>query len=766
MHLANITELKAIRNNLSVALGHQKSEIRFLSEAAKRSDEEHLIAIGICQRSLDELLTQAQQVSRQDEDVAKTSDILNSLKFAEMWTRQEDIFEAYPDTFKWIFDIDTTPFQDWLEHGSGVFWINGKAGSGKSTLMKYLAHHERTMHLLNQWAGQKRLVFANFYFWDSGFRTQKTHRGLLRSLLFQILGKCPELVPLVCAERWTTSNYLGVESWSRASLSTALRRVLAQQHLPARFCFFIDGLDEYEGEQDTLIRDLEAISELRTTDIKICVSSRPWNVFRKAYGRRESLSLTLQDLTKSDMAQYIRGELGNDSRFQRLCDSNYSATRLLDELEDRAQGVFLWVFLVVRSLLRGLSEDDDMDDLMARLKALPTDLNLYFRHILDSIEDIYRRQTALALQMAQSAGSLPLLVFWYLPNYIANPDFSIDLEIRPVSRTDVATAIREQATTFVNKWCKDLLEVHHAWNETASQPFVGYKVVFLHRSVKDFLATEDIQTMLSQYTGQRSVWYAMTSLHLARTKALPARSQAKAFTTIAEDVMACAKQCEQHDQLTPYHILRELDKVGKYHIPEHKNRPWTMELPHERKKSLGPAGTDNFAALTVRSGLFLFMTKALKEDLFELDSRDKGRLLFNQLSYADDDQNYQHYQAPFLALIQRLLDAGADVNTAVESSSPWKLLQQRLEAGHHWLHVLRSDFIQHGADMTIEPVKEEDKRRDSIIQPLALTSSKWRWPSWVEITNRLTPAELRDDNVEQWTTSLVNPSSELSFVFP
>jgi putative ribosome biogenesis GTPase RsgA len=29
-------------------------------------------------------------------------------------------------------------FADWLENDGGIYWIAGKAGSGKSTLMKYL----------------------------------------------------------------------------------------------------------------------------------------------------------------------------------------------------------------------------------------------------------------------------------------------------------------------------------------------------------------------------------------------------------------------------------------------------------------------------------------------------------------------------------------------------------------------------------------------------------------------------------------------------
>lgn len=35
-------------------------------------------------------------------------------------------------------------FVAWLEEGDGLYWIAGKAGSGKSTLMKYIASHPST----------------------------------------------------------------------------------------------------------------------------------------------------------------------------------------------------------------------------------------------------------------------------------------------------------------------------------------------------------------------------------------------------------------------------------------------------------------------------------------------------------------------------------------------------------------------------------------------------------------------------------------------
>lgn len=57
-------------------------------------------------------------------------------------------------------------FITWLRAGGGVFHISGKAGSGKSTLMKFICGHERAEEELKVWAEEKKkkLVFARFFF--------------------------------------------------------------------------------------------------------------------------------------------------------------------------------------------------------------------------------------------------------------------------------------------------------------------------------------------------------------------------------------------------------------------------------------------------------------------------------------------------------------------------------------------------------------------------------------------------------------------------
>lgn len=77
--------------------------------------------------------------------------LLQSLSFDTMKHRSETIAEAHQETFEWIFsDSEFRPwsnFREWLQSDNGLYWLSGKAGSGKSTLMKYIVGHEETKTL-------------------------------------------------------------------------------------------------------------------------------------------------------------------------------------------------------------------------------------------------------------------------------------------------------------------------------------------------------------------------------------------------------------------------------------------------------------------------------------------------------------------------------------------------------------------------------------------------------------------------------------------
>jgi len=135
--------------------------------------------------------------------------ILDSLEFETMRDRYEAISEAHDKTFNWIFQADMgedtkwSNYAKWLREGEGIYWVNGKAGSGKSTLMRYIVEDWRTRRMLEYWARRdKKLITTNFFFWKSGAIDQASQLGLLRSLMFEILTIIPSMMPSVFPEEW------------------------------------------------------------------------------------------------------------------------------------------------------------------------------------------------------------------------------------------------------------------------------------------------------------------------------------------------------------------------------------------------------------------------------------------------------------------------------------------------------------------------------------------------------------------------------------
>ena len=64
--------------------------------------------------------------------------VLDSLAFPEMRSREENVKDAHGKTFNWIFDepesTERKPWSSvvsWLRSDSNLFWITGKAGSGR-----------------------------------------------------------------------------------------------------------------------------------------------------------------------------------------------------------------------------------------------------------------------------------------------------------------------------------------------------------------------------------------------------------------------------------------------------------------------------------------------------------------------------------------------------------------------------------------------------------------------------------------------------------
>jgi hypothetical protein len=663
---------------------------------------------------LQSVLVALQNIGDRGDDSTRCQRIISSLTFKEMPMRHLQIPETYANTFAWI--LDDYPFRPWLESSDGTFWIDGKPGSGKSTMMKMLSQALRTREILNTWSGMNKLVMSSVFFWSSGFPMQRSQLGFLQSLVYQVLRHFPEQVPTLCQRRWQASSRSEeFDPWTKSELLEILASITTNTSLNARHCFFIDGLDECDGEHYELVQILEDLSQSKA--VKICVSSRPWNVFRKAFGGSPELRLILQNLTTNDMDRYIRDKLEADPQFRLLAAADSSAHLFPQEIRNRAKGVFLWVFLVVRSLLRGLTEDDDMAMLRERFRDIPDDLETYFKRMIGAVDKVYDRYMARSLLLACTAeGPLPLSSYSYIDVDQRNHEFAMQAAHEPYTRESFFL-MKRNVENRISKWCRDLLEISVGQRTSANtpDPIFQFQVDFLHRTVRDFLVTGTMRGYLEERTGSNFRPEATLSrifLVHAKTVPLPFRNDDRKsvgqFQYAAGNMMYYTRKHELKYEEGMLDLIHELDRIGKVIYPPSQRATWVGErIPKDcivgsqassswspiwdEGKQLAPGDLissrlhrkRDLIAYAVEFDLQLFVQETLHNDRRRINEPGATPLLYHALgAVIPSELGLPNNNTPH-AMVTLLLNMEADINIPMSTwpgATLWRILLHSISA--------------------------------------------------------------------------------------
>lgn len=510
--LARIDELAAENRRLEA---HRAEEIRQLKSEFVDSFER----LAMDRRRAKTLLFDASGKALQ---FSAEQAILDELHFHGIGQREASVYTAHRQTLAWVFgkpeQSSPASFEEWLSSDDDdLYWISGKPGSGKSTLMKFLTHHPQTEVALNSWARGHALIRAEYFFWaTSGAGLHKSQQGLLQSIVYRILRDRPELIAKVYRDAFGGAKVLSRKGGMMPEISTSVTALLdALQAISlellgsdARFCFFIDGLDEYDGKPLEII---ELIGHLRTLPhVKICISSRPWNEFEQAFGSDGAKKLYMQDFNRVDISAYIDHTFTMDRTFQELEpeDKTVHGDALIKEIAEAANGVFLWVYLVVRSFQEGLLNGDRLIDLRRRLVLLPTDLNSFYSRILTvHVHEFYREQSAVLFAVTEEAFSpLPLMAYWYIGEETAervdSQEYVWKLEARPLSAARIEKRLSDMRRRL-SACCKGLLEVQDSSDPSPAKAYFESKVVFLHRTVRDFLRRPSSKALMHDWRSSR-----------------------------------------------------------------------------------------------------------------------------------------------------------------------------------------------------------------------------------------------------------------------
>jgi hypothetical protein len=125
---------------------------------------------------------------------------LESLRFEAMFDRRDQITRAETGTNEWIWSC--APYVKWATETSGILWIQGKPGSGKSVLAKSI------LERLGSMSNSQPLLIANWFYHERGGKIATSHTSMLRAILYQIL-KQDRTVFQYYQDDYRTEDWLG-----------------------------------------------------------------------------------------------------------------------------------------------------------------------------------------------------------------------------------------------------------------------------------------------------------------------------------------------------------------------------------------------------------------------------------------------------------------------------------------------------------------------------------------------------------------------------
>ncbi|KAK0387436.1 hypothetical protein NLU13_5748 [Sarocladium strictum] len=418
--------------------------------------------------------------------------LVDALKFPSSGLREHAVEAASGGTCEWFLESDA--YQDWVasEEVEGfanrLLWIVGKAGSGKSTLMKFAIGQTRERAAerdTNQ--GARDLILTHF-FNARGNELERSTEGMYRTILVQLLQRLQHLSDHL---HRSNNGWMPAQggSWPIPALVKLLRNAVRelQGH---RVVFFVDALDEGNDEEvqemvdnfEDLIREAASSGQ----NLRVCFASRPYPYISAEYANYFRLDTSGKH--REDIEKYIDTHLrigqGTNER------SIARRAEIKEQLMGKCSHVFLWVKLVIGMLNKEYraGRPHHYDKWLAGQHG---DLNQLYANMLergteaDDEEDDQARLLCFqwVLYKTDDRFLFPRELWWGVQLGLGK---EVD-EIRDLNE-EADDAIVER---YIQSTSRGLVEVVHG---------VGYEFIqFIHESAREFVMSAD--GPLKQRTG-------------------------------------------------------------------------------------------------------------------------------------------------------------------------------------------------------------------------------------------------------------------------
>ena len=400
--------------------------------------------------------------------------------------------------------------------------------------MKYLLHHPKTIQVLQRHPGPTEWKLGSVFFTDRMGSTQRSWRAVLASILDQLISEVPPLresVATFCPTKEThqdedeTTEY----EWDIRSLRKALVFCKQQLIVAFRILFFIDAVDESDQQEWTRRDMIEFLVQLTTPSpvrglglIKICAASRPENDISELLSPYKGFKM--QEWTEGDIDLYVRDKLNDHPHFKSLIrffdDAEKEIRSFSRTIATKAQGVFLWVRLLVEGLRDALTNGLVLDwtELLEKVEEAPAELYGFYELMLKKIPAKSSKETRVILDcVLEAQEALSLFDIWLiLESWKRAQRQGSSLERPELSRSQIHSTLASGSALKrrLNYLSGGLLEVKQPktkgiGTDTVLEP-ASYKctmdesyvfsctVQVLHQTVRDYLKDKSAQRIFPE----------------------------------------------------------------------------------------------------------------------------------------------------------------------------------------------------------------------------------------------------------------------------
>ncbi|KAI0198650.1 hypothetical protein F4808DRAFT_472619 [Astrocystis sublimbata] len=298
--------------------------------------------------------------------------------------------KRFCSTTEWIFQ--TPEFRKWNDiKGSSLLWCSGKIGSGKSVVSASVVDY-----LLVQ-KGCSDVLVSYFF---AHYSDQESLRAetIMRSLVRQRLPVSTQL------SREMEEKLKQLEDDTDLYEVVNFLRDTTSESKPSYI--IVDGLDECDQSNGTKL--LKALSSLvaSTTSTKLFLASRESlsEEIRRSFGSMNQVSMNNSKVS-DDITTYIDGKLAEKLQkgYLKVGDPKLIG-EIAQALAQGADGMFLWVHFQVREVC----EQDCDENIRKFLKNLPKTLEALFCRVLRRILDRKHEKITIKVFTWIAASTRPL----------------------------------------------------------------------------------------------------------------------------------------------------------------------------------------------------------------------------------------------------------------------------------------------------------------------------------------------------------------------